>query len=557
MKHFNVVFEPDGQRISIHAGATLLEAAGQAGIVLNSVCGGSGSCGKCVVNLEPGGREVLACQWRVQSDLTVTVPQSSRFFEQKILSWGIDRRDEIQPDVYKKYLKIASAERVLGVAVDIGTTSVVARLINMSNGQCLATQAAINPQTKYGDDVISRISYARTDVKLAELHKTIIECVSELIARLCRQAGVDVKQIYEMSVVGNTTMNHIFLKFPITQLGRAPYRAFSVDAKDLPARDMALHINPAGNIHTVENIAGFVGSDIVAVALAVDIDSAEEITLAVDIGTNGEIILGSRDKLYAASCAAGPAFEGARISCGSRAAEGAIEAVVINGDDIALDVIGDCPPRSICGSGLIDAVAVLLDLGIVEETGRFAEPGTLADKLSPAIVSRIRQECGQPAFVLTERQAPLESRYAKNALEGTDAGNRAFLTGQATSDEGRVVLTQEDIRQVQLAKAAIRAGIRLLQKKIGLEDCDIKRVFLAGAFGSYIRRESALRIGLLPAVPAERIIFVGNAASSGAQMILLNSALRAEAEQLARKIEYVEIAHEPDFQAVFAESMSF
>jgi len=523
MRHYNVTFKPDGKQISIHAGATLLEAAGQAGIILNTVCGGRGICEKCVVNLEPGRQQVLACQHRIQSDLTVTIPRSSRFFEQKILAEGIEAKTKIQPDIYKKYLKVDSTDKIFGVAVDIGTTTVVAKLIDMTNGQCLATQADLNPQARYGDDVISRINYAQTDANLAELHKIIIDCINELTAKLCSQARIDAKQIYEMCVVGNTTMNHIFLKLPVRQLGQAPYKAFSLNAKDLPPDELRLQINPDGNIHTVENIAGFVGSDITAVALAVDINSAQDLTLVVDIGTNGELVLGTADRLYAASCAAGPAFEGARISCGSRAAEGAIEAVVVNDNDIDFDVIGNCPPHSICGSGLIDAVAVLLNLGIIDRSGRFISPEKLGDKLPRKILSRIVEEKGQPAFRLADE----------------------------------VVLTQQDIREVQLAKAAIRAGIKLLQKKIGLKDDCLKQILLAGAFGNYIRRESALRIGLLPDVPLERIHFVGNAASSGAQMLLINSRLRELARELAHKIEYIEIAHEEEFESVFTDSMSF
>ncbi len=519
MKHFNITFKPDGRQISIHEGATLLDAAGQAGIILNTVCGGKGICKKCLVNLAPDGRGVLACQYHVDSDLVVTVPSSSRFFEHKILTEGVAPQAEIQPDIYKKYRKFTSDGKIFGVAVDIGTTTVVVKLVDMVNGQTLATQADLNPQARFGDDVISRINYAQTDGKLAELHKAIIDCINELIAKLCAQASIDTKQIYEMCVVGNTTMNHIFLKLPVVQLGQAPYKAFSLDARDLSPEKMVLQINPAGNIHTVENIAGFVGSDTVAVALAVDISLTDEMTLAVDIGTNGEVVLGDKDKLYAASCAAGPAFEGARISCGSRAAEGVIQAVVINGTDLDLDVIGNRPPRSVCGSGLIDAVAVLLDLGIIDPTGRFTNP----TKLPPAIRSRIIQQNGQPAFRLADK----------------------------------VILTQKDIREVQLAKAAIRAGVKLLQKKVGIEDDDIKQVLLAGAFGNYIRRESALRIGLLPNLPLERIHFIGNAAASGAEMILLSSDCRTQAEKLARKIEYVEIAHEEEFESVFADLMSF
>jgi len=527
MKHFSITFKPDGKQIFIHSGATLIEAAGQAGIILNTVCGGKGTCGKCLVYLEPGAREVLACQYKIESDLTVTIPAGSRFFEQRILTESIDSGLQIQPDVYKKYVRADSVGAIFGLAVDLGTTTVVVRLIDMAGGQCLATQADLNPQTRFGDDVVSRIAYAQTEKEFAELHDAIIDCINELTAKLCKKAAIESNDVFEMCVAGNTTMNHIFLGLPITQLGQAPYEAYSLDAHDVPPVELGLRINPAGNIYTVENIAGFIGADTTAAALAVDIDSAEEMTLIVDIGTNGEIVLGTKDKLYAASCAAGPALEGARITCGSRACDGAIEAVVINEDDIDLDVIGNVAPRSICGSGLIDAVAVMLDLGVINATGRFAEPKTLEHKLPPAIFARLFEQDSQPAFRL------------------------------AAAADSPVFLSQKDIREMQLAKGAIRAGIKLLQQKIGLEDSGVKRILLAGAFGNYIRRSSALRIGLLPAVQTERIRFVGNAAAAGAQMILLSGNCRDQARELARKIEYVEIAHEPDFQMVFAESMSF
>ncbi|MBC8470648.1 MAG: DUF4445 domain-containing protein [Planctomycetes bacterium] len=528
MKHFTISFKPDGRQISIHSGETLMEAAGKAGIILNTFCGGIGTCKKCLIKLEPSGQAVLACQYRIKSDLTVTIPRDSRFFEHKYLAHGIETDIDGVADIYEKYLEISSLDKIFGIAVDIGTTSVVAKLIKMIDGECLATEAALNPQSKYGDDVISRIAYAHNEDKLSELNRDITGCINDLVIKLCHKTGVNAHFIYEMCVVGNTTMNHIFLELPISQLGQAPYKAFSLDAHDLPAWKLHIAMNPAGKIHTVENIAGFVGSDTTAVALAVDIDSAEKMTLAVDIGTNGELVLGTKDKLYAASCAAGPALEGARITCGSRATEGAIEAVVVNEGDIDLEVIGNCPARSICGSGLIDAVAVMLELGIIDLTGRFVEPANLKDKVSPAILSRICEQQGEPAFILSD----------------SGAADKIFLR-------------QKDIRETQLAKAAIRAGIKLLQKKIGLEDADIERILLAGAFGNYIRKESALRIGLLPDVPLERIVFVGNAASSGARMALVSQQYRDKARELAKKIEYIEIAHEPEFQDVFADSILF
>ena len=523
MKHFNITFKPDGRKISIHTGATIFEAAAQAGIILNSVCGQKGTCKKCAVNIEPDSKQVLACQYNIQTDLTVTIPTSSRLFEQKILAHGIETKHKVQHDIYKQYTRTAPAEKILGLAVDIGSTTVVAKLINLTDGQCLATEAALNPQTEYGDDVVSRIAYAKTDTELTQLHKAIIDCLNQLTEKLCRQTSTDQKHNYQICAVGNTTMNHLFLKLPVAQLGQAPYKTKYLDAKDTQPSQLPLLINPAGNIHTAPNIAGFIGSDTTAVALAVDLDSDDETTLVVDIGTNGELLLATGSKIYAASCAAGPALEGARISCGSRAVTGAIEAVIINDNDIDLDVIGDSPPRSICGSGLIDAVAVLLDLAIIDSTGRFKKP----EKLPPPILARITEQNDQPAFILAD-----------------------------TSDT-KVILTQQDIRQFQLAKAAIRAGIKLLLKKLDLKDSDIKKILLAGAFGNYIRRESALRIGLLPDIPPERIHFVGNAAASGAQMILLSQKCRTRASKLARKINYVEIAHEPDFADIYAQSMSF
>jgi uncharacterized 2Fe-2S/4Fe-4S cluster protein (DUF4445 family) len=524
MKHFSVTFQPDGKQVCIHKGANLVEAAGLAGIILNTVCGQKGTCGKCAVVLQPQGETVLACQYRIENDLTVFVPPASRFFEHKIVTEGLARRDAVTPDIYKKYLPAAGNGKILGLAVDIGTTTVVVKLVDMRTGQVIATAAELNPQAQFGDDVISRIAYAATAEKLNELNKLIANCLNDLIAECCTRAGVQIGDIYETCIVGNTTMHHIFLGLPIAQLGYAPYKAFSLDAKDSPPGEVGLSVNPAGNIHCAANIAGFVGADTTAVALATGLDSAEGMSLVIDIGTNGEIVLGTKGELYAASCAAGPAFEGARITCGSRAADGAIEAVVPANDDVDLDVVGGSQPRSICGSGLIDAVAVLVDLGVIEPNGRFVRPATLETPLARRLV----EIKGQPSFVLD---------FNKN----TPA----------------VYLTQKDIREVQLAKAAIRAGIRLLQNRLSINDADIKQIFLAGAFGNYIRPRSALRIGLLPDVPAERIQSVGNAASSGAKLILLSSQCRNLAAGLARTIQYIEIAHDPQFQSTFAESMLF
>lgn len=531
MEHFKITFEPEGTRVVIHQGATILEAAGHAAIILNTVCGGKGSCKKCTVKLAPDEKEVLACQYHIDSDLTVIVPHESRFFEQKILEWGNLEKTTIAPDIYKKYLSFALDSQIYGLAVDIGTTTIVAKLIDMTTGHTKGVKGIMNPQIKFGDDVISRINYAKTEDKREHLHKSVTGSLNKTILELCDEVAIKPDQIFEMAVVANTTMNHLFLNLPVSQLGQAPYYAHSLEDYDNAPADFNIGINSNANIHTVGNIAGFVGSDTVAAGLAVNIANTQQNTLLIDIGTNGEILLATDHELYAASCAAGPAFEGAKITQGSRAVNGAIEAVVINHDDIDIDVIGNCPARSICGSGLIDAVAVMLDLGVIDETGKFVEK----EKLKASVPSPVRdrliiEENGQPAFILAHND---------------------------DSDLQKVVLNQKDIRQLQLAKAAIRTGIILLQKKLEIEDSDIEKVLLAGAFGNYINKNSALRIGLLPNVDIKKVHFVGNAAASGAQLILLNSTSRQLAKDLTKKIEYIEIANEKTFTDVYADSMIF
>lgn len=522
MNHFKITFKSENKQLFIHEGSTILEAAGQAGIIIDSPCGGIGTCKKCYVYIDPDNKKVLACQYKIKSDLIITVPPESKFFEHKILTHGISVTNA-NNDIYEKYCSESENNEIYGIAVDIGTTTVVTNLIDLQNGKILATEASLNPQSQYGNDVISRISFAKTYEKLKVLQKSIIDCINNLIKNICDKNNIGYDSILEMCAVGNTTMSHIFLGLPIEQLGYSPYKAHSLESYDLRPKQLDLNINLSGNIHTVENIAGFVGSDTVAAALAADIDSASETTLVVDIGTNGEIVLGTKDSLYAASCAAGPAFEGGSINCGSRATEGAIEAVVFNEDDIDIDVIGIKQAYSICGSGLIDAVAVMVKLGIIDRTGRFFNIEELRKKLPGKIFERIHLNNGGLELYLNKK----------------------------------VYINQRDIRQIQLAKAAIQAGIKLLLKKMDIQACDIEHVLLAGAFGNYIRKESALEIGLLPAIAPEKIQFIGNAAASGAQMILLSTENRLKAKQLATKIQYIELANSSDFQDVFTDCLAF
>lgn len=476
---------------------------------------------KCIVDIADND-DVLACQYKVNSNLVVEIPPHSIEESTRILEDGLETAGKVEPDIYKKYLNIAAEGKTFGLAADIGTTTVVVKLLDLKSGERIATESAMNPQSRFGDDVISRIHFAGSKEGLTELHNSIIGCFNELIGKLCKKTGIDRKEIFEACIVGNTTMNHLFLKMPVKGLGVSPYKAYNVNAQQLYPSEAGIQINPNGNIYAAANIQSFLGSDTTAAALACGIGQPDKKTLLVDIGTNGEVVLGNKTRLLAASCAAGPAFEGARISRGSRAQNGAIEAVELKDDDLSVKVIGDSPAKSICGSGLIDAVAVLAELGIIDPSGRIVKPRNLSEKISKRIV----EEDGQPAVLL-----------AKSKRD--------------------ILLTQKDIRQLQLAKAAIRAGIMILQNKMGIKDNQLEQVFLAGAFGNYIRKKNALRIGLLPKLSLQHIHFIGNAACSGAEMMLLSSKERTYASELAKRIEHIETAKEKDFEQIFTNQMGF
>jgi uncharacterized 2Fe-2S/4Fe-4S cluster protein (DUF4445 family) len=587
MAHFTVQFLPDNQSVRIHAGATLMETAGQADIVLASPCGGKGTCGKCKLRLEPAGIEVLACQFRVHSDLTVTIPKTSRYYRPQILLDGKKKKITADPCWKKIHLKrmpttVVEMQEILstavndfviipseftfshsqnkgsktavmqfirtrqmegwqlvcieggipghlyGAAVDVGTTTVVLHLADLQSGNVLATVSAANPQHQHGDDVISRIHFASQPEGREWMQRAIVTCLNELLQEAARRANIKPDLIYEVVAVGNTTMNHLLMKFPVNQLGQSPYKPYTVAANNVPACQIGLTTHPKGNLHTVQNIAGFLGSDTVAAAVAAELGTEQVTTLLIDIGTNGEIMLYHQSRLYAVSCAAGPALEGARIMNGSRAMDGAIQRVILDEQavDIDLDVIGGGVAHSICGSGLIDALAVMVQLGIIDSAGGFADRDQLCLTLSPALLKRVIEYDGQPAFVLSDGEHP-------------------------------VLLTQGDVRQLQLAKAAIRAGCRVLKKQAGITNLQIEKILLAGAFGNYIQKSSALRIGLLPEVPEERIHFIGNAAGGGALEILLNRTIRDNCESLARMTGYIELATRGDFQEIFTESLMF
>ncbi len=564
---------------------------------------------------EFGPRERFACEARVLGDLVVFVPETSRTEQQIIRKTATERTIPLDPAIRLCYVRLTEPtladeaegdwervlaalrerfglpdlaidyqvlrmlqaalragdwgvtltiwqerevirvlpgfhDRAVGLAVDIGTTSVAAYLCDLQTGAVLATASAMNPQVAYGEDVMSRISYVMEhgDEGLMTLHKAIIGTLNDLARDATAHVGLEPADIAEVVLVGNTVMHHLVLNLNPTYLGGAPFRASLVNPLNVKARELGLAVNPAANVHVLPVKAGYVGADNMAVILAEAPHEQDEVMLILDIGTNGEILLGSRRRLLSASSPTGPAFEGAQITFGMRAAEGAIDKVRIDPQTLAtrFQVIGregwsdewaDEPPpsadgqrrrrplsqpvlaRGICGSGIIDAVAEMFRAGILLPSGAF----------NPAIQhERIVSYQGVPAFVI----APA----AQTAI-GRD-----------------IVITLADVRAVQLAKAALYTGCRILMRELGVEQVD--RVVLAGAFGSYIDKQRAMIIGLFPDCDPEKVYAVGNAAGDGARIALLNRTKREEIARVARWVEHIQIPMNEAFQELYLQALS-
>ncbi|MCD6519616.1 MAG: DUF4445 domain-containing protein [Anaerolineae bacterium] len=604
-----VRFEPFGVTTEVEAGKTLLEAAIVAGVEIESICGGLGVCGKCRVIVSggvsaPTSLEIralteeelaagyrLACQAIVESDVEVVVPEESRISRVSILVEGIQNPIEVDPWARRHVLQVPPAtledqisdwenllraldvperpsislralqqlplalreqegyvglvlvddqiiyigpgvgpEHLLGVAFDIGTTTVVGYLVDLETGEQLAVSSMLNPQTRYGDDVVSRIGHSAKEGGLGELQQAVIGALNKIIDEVTKEAAVSKEEIFALTVVGNTTMYHLFLGISPSALAQSPYVPAVVQPYSVRAAELGVEVYPDARIWVLPNIAGWVGADTVGVILATGLHKHDEIALAIDIGTNGEMALGSRERLITCSTAAGPAFEGAHLSCGMRAADGAIDEVYID-HDVRWHTIGEGAPRGICGSGLVDVVAEMLRVGIIDETGMMRTPEALESDGYKQLARRIVQGERQREFVLV----------------GLEEG----------SSNRPIKVTQRDVRELQLAKGAIRAGIEILMKELGIGPEDVKHVYLAGAFGNYIKPESALAIGLIPRFPHAEIIPVGNAAGSGAKMALLSQKAREEAFQIVERAEYLELSIRPDFQDEFVEAMIF
>ncbi len=423
-----------------------------------------------------------------------------------------------------------TTDRMYGMAIDIGTTSVVATLLDLRTGEQLASAGGVNEQAQYGGDLMSRIAYAQFNERNATtLRAKVLNQVNQYIRETCDSAGVSPDNIYKIVVVGNTCMHHIFLGIDVSYVGLAPYAPVVRTSMVIPASELPLKSAPNAQICMLPIIAGFVGADTVGCILSTRIHESPDVRVLVDIGTNGEVVMGSRDHLTACSAPAGPALEGAQIRDGMRGAIGAIERVQAK-DDFSCVVIGDAPAIGICGSGLIDAAAKMIDSQVMDSNGNMRK------RDMEALPQRVRER-------LT--QSPNGAREFVLVWDGESGTAR------------NIAVTQGDVRQLQLAKSAIYSGIRMLQSVMNIADDDINELMLCGGFGNYVSIDSAKTIRLLPDLESGKIRYIGNAALLGAQLALLSEAERAAADDITQRIEHVALAARPDFQDIFVDSMNF
>jgi uncharacterized 2Fe-2S/4Fe-4S cluster protein (DUF4445 family) len=586
---FTIEFQPMGIRLLCSESLKLLDAARQAGISLRSDCGGAGVCGKCAVQVIQSSDELhfteieksflsntqladglrLACETVVENDLKVQIPFGSVVAGQVLQVEG--DKNSIQPDplITQKIIRLNEATindlssdfsrlqksisikhlkvnldvirrippifrrsgwqanliirenellnvtsrpftHLLGLAVDVGSTKLACYLMDLETGEILAAKGVPNPQIAYGEDIMARLAYAlkeKDDSSL--LHSLLMQSINQVAAELCAQIGVLSTDIVDACLVGNTVMHHFFLDLPIESLAFAPFVPAVSDALNPLSSEIDLGFMPGGRIYVPAVVAGFVGSDHLAFLLAEGFGEDNRVRLGIDIGTNTEIALQKGSKVVSVSTASGPAFEGAHIRYGMRAAPGAIEHVSIDPQGkVQIQVIGGQPPVGICGSGILDAVSELRRNHILNSRGRLdrSAPGVQIDDL------------GMLVFALTVT----------------------------------INLSQNDIDQILLAKGAIRAGIDVLMDYLKVTPDEIEEVLIAGAFGSYMHPENAMRIGLLPEIPLSRVHAVGNAAGTGARMMLISKSARRKAEELAKRIRYLELTVYPEFPLFYA-----
>lgn len=590
----------DGLNISARTASTVLDSLTAAGIVLEASCGGRGKCGKCKIRVlkgqvadrsgNPAQAEedgtYLACQVYPRGDLVIekiggvqagskgelgaVSPAGGGPAVKKVLVAPayptLENNYSLQEMIWRaagekapfslkalKDLSLAASGKaaavtltvisreitaveagdttaaLYGVAFDIGTTTVAGMLVDVNRGAVVASAARTNPQVSFGADVISRIVAAGKPGGLSRLASAVRECLSGIIASLCQKAGISSQDIYLITVAGNSTMEHLLMEIPPLSLAQSPYvPAFSC-LPQFPPGELGLSTNPGGRVILLPIIGGFVGADTVAAIIAVNQDLTEKMVLLIDLGTNGELVLGNRNRLVTCSTAAGPAFEGAQLSCGMRAVEGAIDSVTVDGE-ISYTTIGNERPKGICGSGVVKVIAELLKAGIITPSGRFADdPG--ATRFPRLAKERLRKRDGRMEFVL--------------------------VFGEGTGTGRDIVITQGDIREIQLVKSSICTGAQILLETLGLEPALVDEVLVAGAFGNYIDIDSALTIGLFPVNDRGKIRPVGNAAGTGAVKAILSRECLDRCSRVAEEAVFIELANHPEFQQRFLRNLSF
>ncbi len=601
-------FEPEGRVVKAELSENLRLLANSSGVFIRSDCNGDGTCGKCrIVAAENGEslgeltaperdllteREVrqgyrLACQIHVRENLVVRIPEETGLRIRQVQSTGLERKMRLNPSVKKTHVTIPQptlsdvlpdSERLMqalrhseqrsdlridpdllpglprllrecewdvtavlptpsqvcalergdttstiyGYAVDIGTSKLVGVLIDLVTGKTVNTLFVENPQLVYGEDIMSRMSFAmKAHENSLKLRSSVLSAINQLLERSCAMAQITPSQVYEFVIVGNTAMHHFLLGIESRYLALSPYVPALKEAIDLHAKNVGILAHPHTNVHMLPLIAGYVGADAVADVLASGIRETDELSLLLDIGTNTELFVGNRNDIVSCSCASGPAFEGAHIRQGMKAVHGAIERVRIEPTslNVEYETVGADKPVGICGSGILDAVAELLKCRVIDSKGRFQKVDN----------KRLIEVSGDRAFVLA--------------------------WGNETSTGDPVAITQRDIGEAQLAKAAIHAGCTILMSRVGVKASDLKRVYVAGSFGNYVNPASAKLLGLIPEVPTDIIRFVGNTAIAGAKMCLSSTEARVQAKRIGEEVRYVELGADPGFSKEFAASM--
>ncbi len=530
LHRFKVTLLPMDKKVQSEPDSTCLEVIRQAGIYLPSDCGGMGNCGKCRVifetNPSPTSIEMeyltseeieegirLACEHKVESDghIQILMP----FGHSKILTHGAIVASEVQID--------ETPENQYGIAIDIGTTTIVCYLVELETGSQVGVESALNPQMSFGGDVVSRIAYALGGPEsVSELQDSLLTKLDQMITALLDKYDISPKSVVRATVVGNTVMHHLLLGLNVYSLSRYPYTPKMRESHITDANALKLNSLDRTQFFVAPNISGFIGGDAVAFILAQRLDEYEGVALGIDVGTNGEIILAKNGNLSCCSAAAGPAFEGAAITNGMRAQIGAIEYISIIDRDKRpkIATIGHTKPEGLCGTAIVDLTYQLWKVGLIDQRGRMGESERI-----------ITLENNEKAYIVLKRDE--------------------------FGGERDILFTQGDLRQVQLAKGAIQAGFTILMDIADVSLSQLDGIYLAGAFGTYLRPESCIGIGLLPNIGIENIVPVGNAAGEGAKLALISTSQKKLMTTISENTRYVELANQPEFSKIFTESTKF